>query len=52
MSMKRLHTYKAYTAGCVIAWAIAWIVLGVRSSEATREHVLYGHSEQMALAPG
>ena len=39
--MKRFNTYTAYTVGCVIAWAILWIVVGIRSSEATKEHVLF-----------
>jgi hypothetical protein len=39
--MKRFNSYKAYTVGCVIAWAILWIVVGIRSSEATQERVLF-----------
>jgi hypothetical protein len=41
MNTKRLNTYSAYTVGCVIAWAILWVIVGTRSSSATREHVLY-----------
>jgi hypothetical protein len=37
----RFHSYKAYTVGCVIAWAILWVVVGIQSSEATRERVLF-----------
>ncbi len=39
--IKNLNSYAAYTVGCVIAWAILWIVVGTQSSEATRERVLY-----------
>jgi hypothetical protein len=39
--MKRFNTYKAYTVGCVIAWAVLWIVVGIQSSEATQERVLF-----------
>jgi hypothetical protein len=39
--MKKFNSYRAYTVGCVIAWAILWIVVGIQSSEATRERVLY-----------
>jgi hypothetical protein len=39
--MKRFNSYKAYTVGCVVAWAVLWIVVGIRSSEATRERVLF-----------
>jgi hypothetical protein len=39
--MKKLNSYKAYTVGCAIAWAILWIVVATQSSEATREHVLF-----------
>jgi hypothetical protein len=39
--MKRLNTYKAYTVGCVIAWAVLWIVVGIQSSVATQERVLF-----------
>jgi hypothetical protein len=38
---KRLNSYAAYTVGCLIAWAILWIVVGTQSSEATKERVLY-----------
>jgi hypothetical protein len=38
---KKLNSYAAYTVGCVIAWAILWVVVGTQSSEATRERVLY-----------
>ncbi len=38
--MKRFNTYQAYTVGCVIAWAILWIVVGAQSSKATQENVL------------
>jgi hypothetical protein len=41
MDVKRLNTYRAYTVGCAIAWAILWIVVGTQSSEATQEHVLF-----------
>jgi hypothetical protein len=41
MNVKRFNTYKAYTVGCVIAWAILWVVVGTQSSEATRERVLF-----------
>jgi hypothetical protein len=27
--------------GCLIAWAILWVVVGTQSSETTREHVLF-----------
>jgi hypothetical protein len=39
--MKRFNSYKAYTVGCVVAWAVLWIVVGIRSSEATRERFLF-----------
>jgi hypothetical protein len=39
--MRKFNSYKAYTVGCAIAWAILWIVVGTQSSEATREHVLF-----------
>ncbi|MEA2314534.1 MAG: hypothetical protein QOI03_1226 [Solirubrobacteraceae bacterium] len=39
--MSRFNTYKAYAVGCVIAWAVLWIIVGIRSSEATQEHVLF-----------
>jgi hypothetical protein len=38
---KKLNSYAAYSVGCVIAWAILWIVVGTQSSEATRERLLY-----------
>jgi hypothetical protein len=41
MGVKRFNTYKAYTVGCVIAWAILWIVVSTQSSGATQEHVLF-----------
>jgi hypothetical protein len=41
MDVKRFNSYRAYTVGCVIAWAILWIVVGTQSSGATREHVLF-----------
>jgi 4-hydroxybenzoate polyprenyltransferase len=39
--MKRFNSYKAYTVGCVIAWAVLWIVVGIQSSETTQERVLF-----------
>jgi hypothetical protein len=39
--MMRFNTYKAYTVGCVIAWAVLWIVVGTQSSETTKERVLF-----------
>lgn len=39
--MKKFNSYRAYTVGCVIAWAILWIVVGIQASEATKERVLY-----------
>jgi hypothetical protein len=41
MNVKRFNSYRAYTVGCVIAWAILWIVVGTQSSKTTREHVLF-----------
>jgi hypothetical protein len=41
MSAKRLNSYKGYTVGCAIAWAILWIVVGTQSSDTTKEHVLF-----------
>jgi hypothetical protein len=40
VKVKRFNNYRAYTIGCVIAWAILWIAVGALSSDATREHVL------------
>jgi hypothetical protein len=39
--MQRFRTYEAYTAGCVIEWAVVWIVVGTLASEVTRERVLF-----------
>jgi hypothetical protein len=39
--MKRFNTYKAYTVGCVVAWAVLWVVVGIQSSDHTRRTVLY-----------
>jgi hypothetical protein len=39
--MKRFHTYRAYTVGCVIGWAIFWIVVGTQASHHTRRTLLY-----------
>jgi hypothetical protein len=36
----KFNTYKAYTIGCVIAWAVLWVVVATRASDATRENVL------------
>ncbi len=40
-SLRRFHTYKAYTLGCVIAWAIVWVLVGTLASQHKREIVLY-----------
>jgi hypothetical protein len=39
--MQRFRTYRAYTAGCVIAWAVVWIALGTLAREVTQERVLF-----------
>jgi hypothetical protein len=39
--MRRFNSYKAYTVGCVIAWAVLWIVVGTQASETTTERVLF-----------
>ena len=41
MDVKRFNTYKAYTVGCVIAWAAVWIVVGTQASDHTRRTYLY-----------
>jgi hypothetical protein len=38
--VRKFNTYKAYTIGCVIAWALVWVVVTTRASDATRENVL------------
>jgi hypothetical protein len=38
--VRKFNTYKAYTIGCVIAWAVLWVVVATRASDATRENVL------------
>jgi hypothetical protein len=38
---KRFNTYKAYTVGCVIAWAILWVVVGTQATDHTRRTLLY-----------
>jgi len=38
--VRRFNTYKTYTIGCVIAWAILWVVVGARASDGARENVL------------
>lgn len=40
-TLRRFHSYKAYTAGCVIAWGIVWIVVGTQASDHKRLVVLY-----------
>lgn len=39
--MRRFRTYKAYSIGCAIAWAVVWIAVGTQSSDATREDLLF-----------
>jgi hypothetical protein len=39
--MKRFNTYGAYTVGCVVAWAIFWVVVGTQASDHTRRTLLY-----------
>jgi hypothetical protein len=37
--MDRFRTYKAYTIGCGIAWAILWVIVGTQASEDTQKRI-------------
>jgi hypothetical protein len=39
--MGRYNSYKAYTVGCAVAWALLWIIVGTQTSETTQERVLF-----------
>jgi hypothetical protein len=41
LDMKRLNTYKAYTIGCMVAWAVLWVVVGTQASDHTRRTLLF-----------
>jgi hypothetical protein len=41
LRMQRFNTYKAYTVGCAVAWAVLWVVVGTQASDHTRRTLLY-----------
>jgi hypothetical protein len=39
--MGRFNTYRAYTVGCVVAWAIFWVLAGIQASDHAQRTLLY-----------
>jgi hypothetical protein len=39
MRSNRLHSYKAYTVGCGVVWAVILLVVGTQASSDTRKTI-------------